>query len=77
LRIKGHKGYFIYNNKVTGEEANKLLKEMKSSLNFPWQYDPYGFITETRLKNKSSPYTHVPRPEIEKFMNQTQWEENT
>jgi hypothetical protein len=77
LRIKGQIGSFICNNRAAGEEANKLLKEMKFSLSFPWQYDPYGVITETRLKNKSSPYAHVPRPEIEKFMNQTQWEENT
>jgi hypothetical protein len=32
---------------------------------------------ETRLRNKISPYAHVPKPEIEKFMNQTEWEVNT
>jgi hypothetical protein len=50
---------------------------MKFSLSFPWHYDPCGIIAETRLKNKISPYAHVPKPEIEKFMNQTEWEENT
>jgi hypothetical protein len=77
LRIKGQIGSFICNNRAAGEEANKLLKEMKFSQSFPWHYDPCGIIAETRLKNKISPYAHVPKPEIEKFMNQTEWEENT
>jgi hypothetical protein len=50
---------------------------MKFKKIFPWNYDPYGVIAETRLRNKISPYAHVPKPEIEKFMNQTEWEENT
>jgi hypothetical protein len=54
-----------------------MLKEITFSLIFPWHYDPRGIIAETMLKNKISPYAHVPKPEIEKFMNQTEWEENT
>jgi hypothetical protein len=77
LRIKGQIGSFICNNRATGEEANKLLQEMKFKQIFPWHYDPCGVIAETRLRNKISPYAHVPKPEIEKFMNQTEWEENT
>jgi hypothetical protein len=77
LRIKGHIGSFICNNRAAGEEANKILKEMKFSLSFSWHYDPCGIIAETRSRNKISPYAHVPKPEIEKFMNQTEWEENT
>ena len=50
---------------------------MKFSIIFLWHYDPYDIIVETRLKNKISPYAHVPKPEIEKFMNQTKWEEET
>ena len=76
LKIRGQIGYFICNNGAAGEEANKLLKEMNFSLSFPWHYDPYGIIAKTRLKNIISPYAHVPKPEIEKFMNQTEWEEN-
>jgi hypothetical protein len=30
-----------------------------------------------RSKNKSSPYAHTLKPEIEKYVNQTEWEENT
>jgi hypothetical protein len=77
LRIKGQIGPFICNNRATGEEANNILKEMKFSLSFSWHYNPCGFITETKLRNKISPYAHVPKPKAEKFVNQTEWEENT
>ena len=30
-----------------------------------------------RVKNKNVPYVHTPKPEIEKFENQTEWESNT
>jgi hypothetical protein len=49
---------------------------MKFSLIFPWHYDPCGIIAETRLKNKISPYAHVPKSGTKRFMNQTKWEEN-
>jgi hypothetical protein len=71
LRIKGQIGSFICNSRETREEENKLLLEMKFKQSFPWNYDPYGIIAETRLRNKISPYAHVPKLEIEKFMNQT------
>jgi hypothetical protein len=77
LRIKGKIGSFICNSRAVGEEANKLLKEMKFHISSPWHYDPCGIIAEMRFKNKSSPYAHVPKPEIEKYMNQTEWEANT
>jgi hypothetical protein len=54
-----------------------MLKEMNFILSFPWNYDPYGIIAEIGLKNKISPYAHVPKPKIERFMNQTKWQENT
>ena len=50
---------------------------MKFSTSFPWHYDPCGIIVETRLRNKISPYAQVPKLDIEKFMNQTEWEVNT
>jgi hypothetical protein len=77
LRIKGQIGSFICNSRAVEEEANKLLKEMKFGISFPWHYDPCGIIAEMRLRNKSSPYAHVPKPEIKKYMNQTEWEVNT
>jgi hypothetical protein len=77
LRIKGQIGSFICNSRAVREEADKLLKEMKFGTSFLWHYDLCGIIAEMRLKNKNSPYVHAPKPEIEKFMNQTEWEVNT
>jgi hypothetical protein len=77
LRIKGKIGSFIYNNRGTGEEENRLLKEMKLQVIFIWHYDPCGIISEMRIKNKKIPYVHTSKPEIEKFANQTEWEPNT
>jgi hypothetical protein len=77
LRIKGHIGNFICNSRATREEAENILKEMKFNTSFIWQYDPSGIIAEMRAKNKSAQYAHTLKPEIEKYVNQTQWEENT
>jgi hypothetical protein len=77
LRIKGQIGSFIYNSQGTGEEADKFLKEIKFFVSFTWHYDPCGIISEMRIKNKNILYVHTPRPEIEKFTNQTEWEPNT
>jgi hypothetical protein len=77
LRIKGQIGSFICNSQAVGEEVDKILKEMKFGTSFLWHYDPHEIIAEMRLKNKSSPYVHVPKPEIKKFVNQTEWEVNT
>jgi hypothetical protein len=32
-----------------------------------------GIISDMRVKNKNAPYAHEPKPEIEKFANQTIW----
>jgi hypothetical protein len=77
LRIKGQIGSFICNNRGVGEEADRLLKEMKFFMSFTWHYDPCGIISEMRIKNKNIPYVHESRPEVEKFANQTGWEPNT
>jgi hypothetical protein len=77
LRIKGKIGSFICNSRGVGEEANQLLKEMKFFVSFAWHYDPYGIISEMRVKNKNILYVHTSRPEVEKFANQTEWEPNT
>jgi hypothetical protein len=50
---------------------------MKFFVSFIWNYDPCGIIYEMRIKNKNVPYVHTPKPEIEKFANQTKWESNT
>jgi hypothetical protein len=77
LRLKGQIGSFICNNRSAGEEADRLLREMKFVTSFPWHYDPHGIISEMRVKNKNAPYVHEPRPEIEKFANRTEWEPDT
>jgi hypothetical protein len=77
LQIKGQIGSFIYNSRGAGEEADRMLKEMKFFMSFSWHYDPYGIILEMRVKNKNIPYVHVSKPEIEKFANQTVWVPDT
>jgi hypothetical protein len=77
FRIKTQIGPFICNNRAAGEEADILLRQMKFPLRFTWSYDPFGIISELRTKQKTTPYVHTQRPEIEKYMNQAEWEENT
>ena len=77
LRIKGQIGSFICNSRGTGDEADRMLKEMKFPMSFTRHYDPCGIILEMRGKNKNVPYAHEFKPEIEKFTNQTVWEPNT
>jgi hypothetical protein len=40
LRIKGKIGSFICNSRGTGEEADRMLREIKFFTSFPWHYDP-------------------------------------
>jgi hypothetical protein len=77
LRIKGQIGSFICNSQGAGEEANRMLREMKFFLSFPWHYDPCRIISEMWVKNKNILYVHVSKPEIEKFANQTVWVPDT
>jgi hypothetical protein len=73
LRIKGQIGPFICNSRGAGEEADRILKGMNFSTSFIWRYDPHGIISDMRVKNKNTPYTHEPKPDIEKFANQAVW----
>jgi hypothetical protein len=77
MRIKGQIGSFICNSRGAGDEADKLLREMKFPTSFTWHYDPHGIISDMRVKNKNAPYAHEPRPEIERFANQVEWEPDT
>jgi hypothetical protein len=77
LIIKGKIRSFICNSRGAGEEADRLLKEMKFFFSFIWHYDPCRIIIDMRIKNKNIPCVHTPNPEIEKFANQTEWETNT
>jgi hypothetical protein len=64
LRIKRKIGSFICNSQDVGEEADKLLKEMKFETSFMWHYDPCGIIMEMRVKKKNISYVHAPKPKI-------------
>ena len=77
FKIKTQVGPFIYNTMEVGKEANFLLKKMKFKLNFTFSYDPFGIISKLKVEDNTTPYTHTQRPNIAKFMNQDQWEENT
>jgi hypothetical protein len=46
-------------------------------MSFTWNYDPFGVILELRVKQRSTPYAHIQKPEVEKYMYQTKWQENT
>jgi len=50
---------------------------VKFTNNFTWSYDPWGIISKKRVENKSTPYIHILRPEIEKFINQIEWRTDT
>jgi len=76
LRIKTQIGSFIRNNRVVGEEADNHLKHMNFTRSF-WNYDPFGVISELMVKQKRNPYAHVHKLEVEKYMNQADWQENT
>jgi hypothetical protein len=77
IKIKTQIGSFICNNRALGEEAEKLLKHMNFTQSFAWNYDPFGVISELRVKQKRTPYAHVHKLEVEKYMNHTDWKENT
>jgi hypothetical protein len=49
---------------------------MKFNTSFIWSYDPSGIIIDMRSKNKSSPYVHPLKPEIEKYVSQREWDAN-
>lgn len=50
---------------------------MKFKLSFSWPHDPLGIISNIRSEQNSKPYVHIEKPEIEKFLNREEWEENT
>jgi len=61
----------------TGKEADLLLKQLNFKLSFTWSYDPFGMISKPIVEQKVTPCMHTPCPEIEKYVNRDQWEENT
>jgi hypothetical protein len=50
---------------------------MRFPLSSTWAYDPFGVISELIIKQRITPYVHTQRPEVERYMNWTEWQENT
>lgn len=65
FNIKTQESPFVCNTRTTGEEVDKILKEMKLNLSFTWSYEPYGITSKLRVDNKNTPYIHTSRPDIE------------
>lgn len=53
------------------------MQQMKFKNSFMWHYDPHGAINKLMIKVKLGPFIHHPRPDIERFANQSKWLENT
>jgi hypothetical protein len=70
-------GSFICNNIATGEELDNLLKQMSFTQSFTWNYDPFGVISNLKVKQKNTHCARIHKPEVEKYMNQTEWQEKT
>jgi len=71
LRIRNQLGPFIINKRESWEDADKILGEvLKLKKSFWWvPYDPNGFISERKVKNQLSDYTHHRIPEVEQYAN--------
>ena len=56
------------------QQNNCLGTDLKS---FLWNYDPQGISSKLRVKCKLAPYIHEKKLEIEQYVNQIEWLENT
>lgn len=77
LKLKAQFGYFIINIGVYNKEVESLLSQMKFELSFNWHYYPIGKISANKLEQKSAPYIHTLKPNIENFSNREILEDNT
>ena len=66
LKLRNQLGPFIINKKEAWQDADKILGEqLKLKRSFWWvPYDPNGFITERKIKNRLSAYKHCRIAEI-------------
>ena len=71
FKIKTQVGPFICNIRAAGEEVDNILKGMGFIHSFTWSYDPAMVISKKRVENRSTPYVHTHKPEIEQYVNQT------
>jgi len=77
FKIKAQVGPFMCNTRTTSKEADLLLKQLSFELSFTWSYGPFVMISGLMVEQKTTPYTHTLQQEIEQYMNQYEWEENT
>lgn len=77
FKIQTQGGPFICNMRVVGTKEDTLFQQINFQLSFTSSYDPFSIMSSLRAEHKTSPYSHAPKPEIEKFMNRDQWEKST
>jgi len=77
FKLKTHIWPYIINTKVAAKEIEEILSHMKFKHNFSWSYDPQVIISKLILEQKSTPYAHTSRPEIEQYANQEEFIEGT
>ena len=79
LRIRNQLGPFIINKREAWEDAFKILGEdLKFKKSFWWvPYDPNSCISERKVRNWLSTYTHHRIPEVEQYANHDEWVEGT
>ena len=77
FKLKTRVGPFICSTRAIGQDSDVILRSMNFKHNFTCSYDPFGIVSKMRIKHKYTPYIHTSRPELEQFMNQEEWQENT
>ena len=75
FNLKNKVGPFICNHRDVEIKAAKQLLEYIFEEIFSWNYDPQGILSKMRVKCKLTSYIHEKKPEIEKYVNQTEWVE--
>ena len=62
-------GPFVVNMRQAFDEVSKILEETHLLLGENWSYDPHGVISQRRIENGYSAFSHVKRPDQEKLAN--------
>ena len=62
-------GPFVVNMRQDFDEVSKMLEETHLLLGEKWSYDPHGVISQRRIENRYSVFSHVSRPDQEKLAN--------
>ena len=62
-------GPFVVNMRQAFDEVSKMLEETHLILGEKWSYDPHGVISQRRIENGYSAFSHVSRPDQKKLAN--------